>query len=89
MKSKFGSFTTSGITKLGTLEDRILCPTDVKPSVHPNTRVCVETTLASIEAALSRLQKNTYGICTQCGAKISVERLDDDPIQHLCDRCED
>ena len=43
--------------------------------------------LKAIAAALERIAKGTYGICTRCGRPISRERLDAVPYAPLCDIC--
>lgn len=40
-----------------------------------------------IEAALGRVAKGTYGVCTRCGDEISAERLDAVPYAPLCRTC--
>lgn len=46
------------------------------------------STLAKIYAALDRLEHGTYGLCTKCGDKISLVRLEDDPSIPVCQVCE-
>jgi DnaK suppressor protein len=40
--------------------------------------------LAAIEAALKRIEDGTYGICSNCGSPISLERLEAMPWADLC-----
>ena len=40
-----------------------------------------------VEAALSKMEKGTYGICEKCGAKIEEARLEADPAATLCIKC--
>ena len=44
-------------------------------------------TLASIEAALERIEEGTYGQCEECGVKIPKTRLNAIPYATLCVRC--
>lgn len=44
--------------------------------------------LARIDAALEKLRKGTYGICDQCGARISPGRLEEVPYATLCVECQ-
>ena len=46
-----------------------------------------EHVLAEIEAALKRLDDGTYGVCTNCGEPIAVERLEARPWATLCIDC--
>jgi RNA polymerase-binding protein DksA len=46
-----------------------------------------EHLLASIDAALKRIEDGTYGICTNCGRPISEERLEALPWAELCIDC--
>jgi RNA polymerase-binding transcription factor DksA len=43
--------------------------------------------LKSVEAALTRLKNNRYGMCLQCGKKIPEERLRAIPYAVLCVEC--
>jgi RNA polymerase-binding protein DksA len=43
--------------------------------------------LASVDAALARLDDGTYGICTQCGRPIAAARLDARPTATTCVGC--
>lgn len=44
--------------------------------------------IRATEAALGRLSNGTYGICTECGAEIGVERLRAVPTATRCVRCQ-
>jgi len=46
-----------------------------------------EHVLADIDAALKRIEEGTYGICTNCGKLIAVERLEALPWATLCIDC--
>ena len=43
--------------------------------------------LQQIEAALERIDEDTYGDCEECGAKIPKARLNAIPYANLCVRC--
>lgn len=43
--------------------------------------------LAAIDAALERLERHTYGICTVCGQRIAAERLAAYPEADRCIDC--
>lgn len=44
--------------------------------------------LIQIDAALNRMDSNTYGICVECGEPISVNRLKALPFAARCIACE-
>ena len=46
-----------------------------------------EQVLASIDAALERIDEGTYGICQTCGKPISEERLEAIPYATQCIDC--
>jgi RNA polymerase-binding transcription factor len=43
--------------------------------------------IAQIRLALGRIENGTYGICSNCGAEISRERLHARPIATHCIKC--
>lgn len=43
--------------------------------------------VASIDAALARLDEGTYGLCERCGGRISPERLEALPYATKCIEC--
>ena len=43
--------------------------------------------LQAIDDALARIEAGTYGICVNCGAQISPERLEAMPWATLCIEC--
>ena len=47
----------------------------------------VRAELADVERALARIAAGTYGICTNCGKRITVARLDARPTAELCIDC--
>ena len=46
-----------------------------------------ETRLAEVEAALTRLDAGTYGVCVRCGTPIPVGRLEARPTAITCVTC--
>ena len=40
-----------------------------------------------IDEALARIESGTYGICQECGEKISIKRLEARPVAELCIEC--
>jgi DnaK suppressor protein len=45
--------------------------------------------LREVEDALDRLEEGTYGICEDCGAAISLERLTVLPFSTCCVQCQE
>ena len=45
--------------------------------------------LQEVEAALSRIKNDTYGICLECGKPIPIARLDISPMSARCVRCQE
>lgn len=48
----------------------------------------LDSRLADIDNALSRLQNGTYGVCADCGAQIPPRRLEALPFATLCVQCQ-
>lgn len=48
----------------------------------------LEDRLVQTNKALERMDKGTYGICTNCGQAIPKERLEIKPEADLCMKCE-
>ena len=46
-----------------------------------------EAELKRVQQALNRVDNNTYGTCTQCGAEINAERLQAVPDAEHCVNC--
>lgn len=44
-------------------------------------------TLKEIDEALRRIEEGTFGICEECGGKISKKRLEVLPYATLCIKC--
>ena len=43
--------------------------------------------MEKIDEALARIESGTYGICLECGEKISSKRLEARPVAELCIEC--
>jgi hypothetical protein len=56
------------------------------PAMLARTRR-LDITLDEIEAALTRLDAGTYGVCIHCGRKIMLKRLTALPYVSGCNRC--
>jgi DnaK suppressor protein len=59
--------------------------------VHVNIRLLQTDAklLRAIEAALSRIEDGSYGVCTMCGEDISVVRLKAVPWTSVCIKCKE
>ncbi len=44
----------------------------------------LEARLSEIDDALSHIESNTYGICSECGEKIEEDRLEANPAARTC-----
>ena len=53
-------------------------------ALHLNEQVL----LGQVEAALARMDKGEYGVCTRCGNEIDFARLKAIPHAELCIRCQ-
>lgn len=47
----------------------------------------LEEQLKGINIALEKIKNGTYGICEECGADISLERLEANPSARRCMQC--
>ena len=50
--------------------------------------LAAEAALSEIDAALQRLEKNSYGICQRCAEPIPWARLEVLPMSRLCTPCQ-
>ncbi len=51
------------------------------------TRTVLEDRLVEVNAALDRIARGSYGICTSCGSELSSELLRLNPESSLCREC--
>jgi DnaK suppressor protein len=58
------------------------------PEISMTLTVGARTALNEVLAALHRLDAGTYGRCENCGATISVERLEVLPQTPVCMTCQ-
>ena len=56
-------------------------------SMLEGTRRAEQAELAEVDAALTRIEDGSYGICERCGRPIPVERLEVRPTARLCVPC--
>ena len=47
----------------------------------------LKTHLDQVGASLVRIEEGTYGICSGCGNRIALERMEVRPISRSCIRC--
>jgi RNA polymerase-binding transcription factor len=77
-------------------QDAIASPTDelddARSLAEAETRAGLiehaEYRVKAIDAALSRFDRNCYGICEECGEQIPVKRLEALPFAPYCIECE-
>ena len=50
--------------------------------------LAAEAALSEIDAALQRLEEESYGICERCGEPIPWQRLEVLPMSRLCTPCQ-
>jgi RNA polymerase-binding transcription factor DksA len=43
--------------------------------------------IVAVDAALERLHRGTFGVCTRCGRSIGIDRLRARPTAEFCIRC--
>jgi RNA polymerase-binding transcription factor DksA len=83
--------------RVGELEDELDDPVSDEPEeqaidiqqdeVREDLGEVAVQEIRMIEAALDRIANGRYGICVNCGEKISVARLDALPATPLCADC--
>lgn len=68
------------------IESDLADQADVFMSQESNTAILadLEARYDSILAAISRIEKNTYGKCAKCGKEIEEARLEADPAATSC-----
>ena len=75
------------------LNDNAASDTEAKEEFnHDRVEAMIEelkTKQTSLEAALSRIEKNTYGNCVNCGEMIDTDRLGAIPTATLCMSCQE
>lgn len=47
-----------------------------------------QSLLSQVDAALARMERGEYGVCTRCGGEIDFARLKAIPHAELCIRCQ-
>jgi RNA polymerase-binding transcription factor DksA len=77
------------------LDERLAVLQDLAPYAVPSVDPVAFQTAAShrvaveqITAALNRLAKGTYGLCTRCGEQIAPARLEVLPYAAACIECQ-
>jgi DnaK suppressor protein len=62
-------------------------PVDLEPDLADVLLTRCYEAMDEIDAALARIGDGSYGICTNCGAPIPIERLEIVPAAGLCAAC--
>jgi DnaK suppressor protein len=63
------------------------CAQSVPDPVAQRRSASLARTIEEIDAALHRIDRGTYGVCTSCGAAIPEERLELRPFASTCVAC--
>src|SRR3954467_13529221 len=63
------------------------CAQSVPDPVAQRRSADLQETIAEIDAALTRIDSGTYGVCVECGAAIPEERLELRPFAGRCVTC--
>lgn len=63
------------------------CAQSLPDPVAQSRSASLLRTIEEIDAALGRIDRGTYGVCTSCGAAIPVERLELRPFAGTCVAC--
>lgn len=66
-----------------------LCDTSSSAGVSAAMVEITSRKLRDIEGALDRLQRGTYGQCSDCGAEVSAARLQAMPSAERCRDCQE
>jgi hypothetical protein len=61
---------------------------EIEPDATAITIDEVDWLLDEVEAALTRLDEGTYGVCRDCDGSIDDVRLSDRPAGQICSTCE-
>jgi DnaK suppressor protein len=79
----------AGLRSDGLLEDaRETAVDDVEASVRAASMERDDRELVAVEAALRRMEGDSFGLCIECGAPLSWKRLEASPEASRCVRCE-
>jgi len=62
---------------------------DCREDIEVNLIRMKADTLQQIDEALWRIERDTYGCCTDCGHQISEERLRAMPVAARCKECQE
>lgn len=58
------------------------------PGLTPAQLACDLAQLASVDAALERLEGGSFGLCLQCGMPTGAQRLRAIPTAQMCLKCQ-
>jgi len=91
MKTQIGPKETEMAIVLGDEQQSILIPKRLAKALNTSSKgikpVIADDLLIEIEAALSRLDIGTYGLCISCGTEINLKRLEANPVETTCGNC--
>lgn len=75
---------TNGDLETGTADATILADRFEAKTTNEGIVTELEERLNNIKDALVRIKKGTYGVCSECGEKIPVPRLEANPAASTC-----
>lgn len=85
--AKFPQYSPKDETESGDFDDSAHEVQDFSDNIGVENDL--EVRLAQVERALDRIAKGRYGICSNCNAEQSRERLMADPAAETCQDCAD
>lgn len=83
--AKFPQYTPKDETESGDFDDSAHEVQDYADNIGVENSL--ELRLQQVDAALERINKGTYGSCSNCNAELTKDRLEADPAATLCAEC--
>lgn len=80
---------TNGDLETGTADATILADRFEAKTTNEGIVNELEERFNNIKNALERIKKGTYGVCSECDAKIPLARLEANPAASTCIDCAD
>lgn len=75
---------TNGDIETGTADSSILADRFEAKTTNEGIVTELEKRLMDVQDALERIKNGTYGLCSECGIKIPVPRLEANPAADTC-----
>jgi len=80
---------TNGDIETGTADASILADRFEAKQTNEGIVTELEERFNNIKDALLKIKKGTYGVCSECGEKIPLARLEANPAASTCIECAD